>query len=114
MTIKGNRDAGMTSAANNGVMNGKLGKIEDMVMKLADALSSNQAKIEDWMQNLEVSYAQAVASNLHGVKTAQQVNCDAKAQFSQILEYQQAEYRKKNAIIYSVQPEAGKSTIEKK
>ncbi|KAF6017487.1 hypothetical protein EB796_024203 [Bugula neritina] len=113
MTMKGNGDVGMTSAANNGVMNGKLGKIEDMVMKLADALSSNQAKIEDRMQKLEVSYAQAVSSNLDGVKTAQQLNSDAKAQFSQILEHQQAEYRKKNAIIYGVEPEAGRTTMEK-
>lgn len=65
-----------------------------MVTKLTAPMSTNQSKIEERMQKLETSYAQAAASNMESVKTAVQLNSDAKAQFDQIFEQQHAEQRK--------------------
>lgn len=111
--IKGNGSAKMVEVANNSIMKEKLSGIEHMVKKLTTAMDENQGKLEERLKNLEDSHGKAVESNIDSVKKAAQLNNDARVQFDQILDQQQAEYRKKNAIIYGVNPEMGKTAMEK-
>lgn len=111
--LKGGGDDKLASVSSNSTMKGKLDSIEEMVMKLTTAMSTSQSKLEERMQKLETSHEKAVASNSEGVKTAAQLNSDAKAQFEQILEQQQADHRKNNCIVYNIEPEAGKTTMER-
>ena len=107
--LMGGGDDKLATVSSNSTMKGKLDSIEDMVMRLTTAVSTSQSKLEERMQKLETSHAQAVASNKEGVKTAAQLHSDAKAQFDQILEQQQSEHRKKNCIVSGIEPEAGKT-----
>ena len=111
--LMGGGDDKLATVSSNSTMKGKLDSIEDMVMRLTTAVSTSQSKLEERMQKLETSHAQAVASNKEGVKTAAQLHSDAKAQFDQILEQQQSEHRKKNCIVSGIEPEAGKTTMER-
>lgn len=112
MATKGDQKANLDTLAENTNANSKLKSIEEMISNIVTTLNTSNAALNNRMDHMESSYAAAVKSNTEGVQKSIEINSSARHLLARNIEQSQADSRKKNAILYGIQPEEGKSAID--
>lgn len=93
-------------------VNTKLKQIEAMVSKLMSSSETCNDGLAERMEKLERAHEEAAKRNADDVRKSLEINSSAKDMLQKNFEQQQAESRKRNAIVYGIAEDESKTALD--